>query len=163
VADPMKPPADYEGSGAQQTAFHKRRHRPSQLYCRIDVAGFLSIQVLLLLYMFIINSTMNVHPHGITVNRVQAAHSRPVEAANREAALIVVVTRDGRIFFDTQQVAAEELPEKITSRIQVGSPRTIFINADARVHYRAVAAVLDAVRETKTNQVVFLTERPSRP
>lgn len=156
----MRLPAENEENRKQPTTvFRKQRRRSSQLYCRIDVTGFLSIQ-LVLLYMFIINSSNYVHPHHLTVNRVPAAHSRAVEEAEREDALIVAVVRDGKVFFDRQQMSVEELPERIDARIQQRSPRTVFIDADARVHYRQVMAVLDAVRQTKANRLVFLTGRP---
>lgn len=97
---------------------------------------------------------------GIDLPRV----NRPVtmRAANREDALIIVIMRDGKVFFGNERATAEELPAKIEERLSHGAERKVYIKADARARYGAVRIVLGAVRSAGVEKIaiISLTVRP---
>jgi biopolymer transport protein ExbD/biopolymer transport protein TolR len=79
--------------------------------------------------------------------------------ADKEDALIVAVMRDGRVFFDTQQVGPEELTNKVKERVQNRVNKTVYVKADARAKYKAVVDVVDDVRSAGVDQLGLLTEQ----
>ena len=92
--------------------------------------------------------------------------SMPTEmtGADREDALVVAITRDGKVWFDTEQVTAENLTTAIRRRVSRGAERKVYIRADMRARYGLVAKVLDGVRAAGIEKIAFIViERNSRP
>ena len=128
--------------------------------CRIDVTGFLSIQVVLLAaffayYMFYPDLSM-------VAELPKAHHSVAMRMADREDALTVTVLRDGKIYLGTERVwVPEDLWYMLRDSIRGGSeePR-VYIKADRYAKFKAVSQVLDMVRSVGIQKVSFLTEQP---
>ena len=96
----------------------------------------------------------------------QVHHARVVGylgwGANRDDAMIAVVSRDGRIYFGLQEITSAELPAKIEEHLSKGSERRMYIKADKRARYGAVKAVLEALQSAGVEQVSILAdEAPS--
>ena len=88
----------------------------------------------------------------------------PVEqhAANREDALFVGVSRDGRVYFDYSRVPSpEQLAGKIRERLRHGAEPKVYLRADARTKYGNVVEVLDAVRAAGVENIGILCEERS--
>jgi biopolymer transport protein TolR len=133
-----------------------KKRRPSEILCRMDVTGFLSIMVVLLYTMI----TVALYPAPRhTVSRVPADHSVQLPRADREDAIIVAVLRDGKIYLDRQLIMnGPELADQLRDRVRAGAEKKVYINVDARAHYRNVNQVLNQVRLAGIEKVAFLTE-----
>ena len=134
-----------------------KKRRPSEILCRMDVTGFVSIMVVLL-YTVI---TVALYPTPrVTVSRVLADHSVSLSRANREDAIIVAVLRDGKIYLDRQLIMnGSELVDQLRDRVRAGGEKKVYINVDMRAQYRSVNYVLDQVRLAGIEKVAFLTEQ----
>jgi len=129
----------------------------NKLICRIDVTGFVSIQVALL-GMFLALHGVIVHYASITVERAKAVHAVWMPEAKQDDAAIIAVTMDGQIYFDTQRMlSAGQLRNQLQQRNWTG--KRLFIKADARTRYRNVKEVLEQVRLAGIEKVSFLTGR----
>jgi biopolymer transport protein TolR len=136
----------------------RQESKRSRVLCRIDITGFAGVLIALLV-MFMVYRQAPDLPRDVPVDLAKADHSIPMPGADREDALIVAVQRDGRIFFDTARVAPEDLTDRIKDRLRHGAPQPIYIKADARARYRAVAAALDGIRHAGVEKVGILTDR----
>jgi biopolymer transport protein ExbD len=96
---------------------------------------------------------------GVTVNLAKTDNPMQMPDADREDALIVAVQRDGKIFFDTQQVGPEELTNKVKERVANRADKRVYVKADARAKYKAVVEVVDNVRSAGVDQLGLLTEQ----
>lgn len=134
-----------------------KKRRPSEILCRIDVTGFLSIMVVLLYTMI----TVALYPTPRhTVSRVLADRSVSLSQADREDAIIVAVLRDGKIYLDRQLIMnGPELVDQLRDRVRAGAEKKVYINVDRHAHYRNVNRVLDQVRLAGIEKVAFLTEQ----
>jgi biopolymer transport protein ExbD/biopolymer transport protein TolR len=85
--------------------------------------------------------------------------------ADKEDALLVAVTRDGKIFFGSDLVpAADQLTHLVKDRLVNRTDKRVFIKADARARYGSVVDVVDNVRAAGVDQLGLLTEqRKSTP
>jgi biopolymer transport protein ExbD len=140
-----------------------RRYRPrsSQLYCRIDTAGFASV-IIALLALLMGNSYYDQPPfHRTSVTLAKVKHGTQLVGAVREDALLATVTRDSKIYFLQQQVSAEELPDRIKSKLKEGAPRTVYLKVDARARYKIVLEALAAIQASGLERVAFITESSS--
>jgi biopolymer transport protein ExbD/biopolymer transport protein TolR len=78
---------------------------------------------------------------------------------NREGALVVAVMHDGTIFLGSQVVSGETLTEKIKDELPTHSNKTVYVRADARVHYGALVNVVDDLRSAGIDQLGLLTQQ----
>jgi hypothetical protein len=93
--------------------------------------------------------------------------------AEREDAMQISVTRDGRIYFRNNIIMLQDLPEQIRQGVQNGAEKRIYLNADARAKYADVLAVLDQIRvgwnrkrqlpHCKSISLELGPSRPTRP
>lgn len=130
--------------------------RRARLLCRIDVTGFASI-LFALLAMFMAPRLMTDLPVIQPVDLPKARHSIEMPGVDREDALVVAVSRDGRIYFDTTQIGADDLPPRIREKLKLGAPPEVYLRIDARARYRAVAKALDGIRHAGVEKIGFIT------
>ena len=79
--------------------------------------------------------------------------------ANREDALTITVTRDGHVYFRTQQVMLNDVPNQIRQALKEGARPAVFVHADTRAKYGDVAAVIDQVRQAGIQHVGIITSQ----
>jgi biopolymer transport protein ExbD len=79
-----------------------------------------------------------VMKQGIAVEMAVASHAVETRAADDQDAVVAAITASGKVF-----VGIEPTEPAALSRL---SQKTVYVKADARVPYRVVLAVLDALR-----------------
>ena len=113
--------------------------------------------VILLLFMA---DTRPHHYRSVPVDMAKVARPVSMRDADREDAMIVSVTRDGRVYFGGEQVPPDALPLKIADRLKDHNvERKVHIKADTRARWGAVKQVLDGVRAVGLLRVAFLVEQ----
>jgi biopolymer transport protein ExbD len=133
--------------------------RKSELLCRIDMWGFVSIMLALL---FLLMPWTVVDRKGPAADLVGARHSTRMPGALKEDALQVMVTRDGQVFFRDLHVMCEDLPDEIREGVRKGAEKRVYLVVDARAKYGNTIAVLDQIRLAGIENVSFLTVEPYR-
>jgi biopolymer transport protein ExbD len=134
----------------------------SALIARIDatplVAAFLAI-----LWIVLSPGAVVTHGKGKQVDLPYATSGVPQPGAVREGALLLTVTRDGQLFFDTTRTSREDLPGQLHARIIADVERRVYVMADARAKYSDVKLALNSIRDAGISDVTFLAEsyRPS--
>jgi biopolymer transport protein ExbD len=99
-------------------------------------------------------------PSAGIVDLPEASNSAAMQGARREDSLLVAVQRDGKVYLDTTQMKSpEDLIARIREGLSLGAERKVYIKADRRAHYRAVAQVVDAVHKAGVERVGLLTEQ----
>jgi biopolymer transport protein TolR len=124
--------------------------------CKIDVTALVSVMVFLVALMMV--ATPSPH-HGVRVELPKVWHPIGMWRANGEGALIIIVMRDGQIFFGRDRVRPEGLVAKISERLAYGAKREVYIRADARARYFTVSTVLDGIRAAGVERVGILVDQ----
>jgi biopolymer transport protein ExbD/biopolymer transport protein TolR len=135
------------------------RDEGRRINSNINVTPMVDVMLVLLIIFMVITPMLTPSP------RVELAKTRnPVSMpdANKDNAILVAVNRDGLLFLGNEQIAPSELVARIRERIASRDDRTVFVKADARSHYRAVADVVDDVRSAGVGEVALLTERRAK-
>lgn len=139
----------------------QQRSTKTELICRIDVTGFAAI-MLALVALFLLPFAQVIDlpggALGIAVDLARASHAAAMPGAYRDDALLVAVERDGRVWFNTDQVTPDQLPAKLRERVSRGAERRVYIRADRRCKYGKVVQVLDSVRSAGIEDIAFLVE-----
>jgi biopolymer transport protein TolR len=112
--------------------------RQSAVRPRIDVSAFVAV-MLAMLWAFMGDITPDVHRGGPPVDLAGTHHSIELPKALREDAIIVTVDRAGSIFFGTDQINPDQLPERIREAVRSGSEKRVYLKADAHSKYTNIA------------------------
>jgi biopolymer transport protein ExbD/biopolymer transport protein TolR len=102
-------------------------------------------------------------PKSASVDLAKVSSPVEMEGADREDALVVAITRDGKVWFDGDQVTFENLPGAIRQRASTGAERRVYIRADMRARYGGVARILACVRAAGIERVAFIVDKPTPP
>ena len=110
--------------------------------------------VLLLVFM-----TIPVYDNGGSVDLPKVLHPVAMRGADREDAIKVSITRDGKVYLGTGQVRLPDLPSKILARLKDREvERKVYVVADKRARWGTVKMVLDGVRSSGIIRVAFLVD-----
>jgi len=122
----------------------------------INVVPMADIMLVLLIIFMVITPMMQ---KGFSVDMAQTNNPREMPDADKEDAVLLAVTRDARIYLGSQQIAQEQITEKVREMIQARLDKTVYIKSDARAKYGNVVKVVDEVRAAGVDQIGLLTEK----
>jgi biopolymer transport protein ExbD len=123
-----------------------------------NVVPMADIMLVLLIIFMVVTPMLQ---KDITVDLVQTNNPRNMPDADREDAVVVAITRDGKTFLGADLVA-EDLTTQVQERIAGKADKTVYIKSDSRAKYERVVAVVDEVRSAGVDQVGLLTEAVKR-
>ncbi len=116
--------------------------------------------MLVLLIIFMVVTPML--QKGFSVSMARVTNPADLPDADKDDAIIVAVTRDGKVYVGTTQTSKDQVTDVIKDQVSNRIDKTIFIRSDARAKYGDVAAVVDEVRNAGVDKVGLLTERVER-
>jgi biopolymer transport protein ExbD len=103
---------------------------------------------------------------GITVQMPTASNAASMPGADQESALIVTVTRDGKVYLGVTAIDPEALNNELRDSASAEGPgKTLYVKADARASYAIVIKVLDNATRAGFERTVLLTNQnePTQP
>ena len=136
------------------------RNEGAKVNSNINVTPMVDVMLVLLIIFMVITPMLQ---KGQSVELVRANNPIQMPDADKEDALLVTVMRDGKIFFDTQQVVPEELTQKVKDRVATRADKRVYVKADARAKYKSVVDVVDNIRSAGVDQLGLLTEERKKP
>ena len=123
----------------------------------INVTPMVDVMLVLLIIFMVITPMLQ---KGVSVDLARVNNPQAMPDADKEDALLVAVTRDGKIFFGSDQVAgADQLTHLVKDRLASRTDKRVFIKADARTKYGNVVDVVDNVRAAGVDELGLLTEQ----
>ena len=132
------------------------RNEGAKVNSNINVTPMVDVMLVLLIIFMVITPMLQ---KGTIVEMAKTNNPQQMPDADKDDALIVAVQRDGKVFFDSQMVSADELTQKVKDRVSSRTNKEVFVRADARAHYKAVVDVVDDVRSAGVDTLGLLTEQ----
>jgi len=132
------------------------RNEGAKVNSNINVTPMVDVMLVLLIIFMVITPMLQ---RGVSVDMARVNNPVPMPDADKEDALLVVIMRDGQIFFGTDRVKADELTDKVKDRLANKVDKRVFIRADMRAKYGSVVDVVDNVRAAGVDDVGLLTEQ----
>ena len=121
-----------------------------------NVVPMADIMLVLLIIFMVITPMLQ---KGDSVDLVRTQNPRSMPDADREDAVVVAITRDGKIFLGSDATQLGDLVTKVQSLIASRVDKTVYIKSDARAKYERVVTVVDEVRSAGVDQLGLLTDR----
>jgi biopolymer transport protein ExbD/biopolymer transport protein TolR len=133
-----------------------KREEGKKVNSNINVTPMVDVMLVLLIIFMVITPMLN---NKVNVDLPKADAAVVMEDANKEDAVVVAVTRDGKIFLGGDLVTLDDLGTKIAAKLENKTNREVFMRADRRANYGKVMDAVDGIRSAGVNQLGLLTER----
>jgi biopolymer transport protein ExbD/biopolymer transport protein TolR len=93
----------------------------------------------------------------ITLAQVENPTNMP--DADKEDAIVVAVTRDGKVYLGQNIVDPSQLGSMVRDKLADKTDKTIFVRADVRAQFKNVEDAIDDVRTAGVETVDLLTQK----
>jgi len=124
----------------------------------INVTPMVDVMLVLLIIFMVITPMLS---KGVSVDLVRTRNPVAMQAADKEDAVLIAITRDGKVFLSpgNTQMPADQLGPKVKDLLSNKLDKTVYIKSDSRARYEKVMDVVDNVRTAGVDQIGLLTEQ----
>jgi biopolymer transport protein ExbD len=136
------------------------KHAPPPPVADINVTPMVDVMLVLLIIFMVITPMLS---KGVSVDMVKTKNPIAMQSADKEDAVLVAVTRDGKVFLGSTQLKPEDLPQKVKDLLTNKLDKTCYLKADARAKYERVVDVVNNMRAGGVDQLGLLTEQIQGP
>jgi biopolymer transport protein ExbD len=125
----------------------------------INVTPMADVMLVLLIIFMVVTPMLQ---KGVSVDMAKAENPRQMQDAEKEDAVVLAITRDGKAYLGSDRIQLGEITPKVKDRISTKLDKTVYIKSDSRAKYGDVVAVVDAVRAAGVDSLGLLTEKLER-
>ena len=122
----------------------------------INVTPMADVMLVLLIIFMVITPMLQ---KGVSVEMSRTRNPVDMKEADRDDAVLVAVTRDGKFFLGKERVGIDDLAAKVNDLLATRLEKTVFVKSDFRAKYGDVVQVVDSIRNAGVDKVGLLTER----
>jgi biopolymer transport protein TolR len=122
----------------------------------INVTPMVDVMLVLLIIFMVVTPMLQ---KGASVDLAQTNNPVPMQDADKEDAVLVAITRDGKIFLGSEQVALDSITNRVKTALEKKTDKKVFVKSDARAKYGNVVDVVDNVRSAGVDSLGLLTEQ----
>ena len=133
-----------------------KRDEGKKVNSNINVTPMVDVMLVLLIIFMVITPMLN---NKVNVDLPTATAAVMMENANKEDAITVAVTRDGRAYLGGDPVSLDELSAKITDKLTNKTDKEVYLRADIRANYGKVMDTVDQIRAAGVSNLGLLTEK----
>jgi biopolymer transport protein ExbD/biopolymer transport protein TolR len=123
----------------------------------INVTPMVDVMLVLLIIFMVITPMLQ---KGQNVNKVQTHFDIKMQDADKEDAVLIAITRDGKVFLSPGNVLVQpvDLGPKVKDLQSNNANKTVYIRADARARFASFTDVVDNLRTAGVDQIGLITE-----
>ncbi len=133
-----------------------KRDEGKKVNSNINVTPMVDVMLVLLIIFMVITPMLN---NKVNVDLPVANAAVVMENANKEDAVTVAVTRDGKVFLGADQVQPADLGPKVSAKLENKNDKEVYLRADNRAMYGRVMDAVDGIRDAGVSQLGLLTEK----
>ena len=134
-----------------------KRDEGSKVSSEINVTPMVDVMLVLLIIFMVVTPMLQ---KGISVDMAKVNNPTPMQDADKEDALLVSITRDGKVYFGSEQITVDSLTTKVKERLSSNSQsKQVYVKADMRSRFGSVVQVVDSVRAAGVDDLGLLTEQ----
>jgi biopolymer transport protein ExbD len=132
------------------------KHKAPPPVADINVTPMVDVMLVMLIIFMVITPMLS---KGVSVDLVKTKNPIAMQSADKEDAVLVAVTRDGKAYLGSNQIKPEDLPQKVKDLLTNKLDKTCYLKADARARYEKVVDVVNNMRAGGVDQLGLLTEQ----
>jgi len=132
------------------------RNEGRKVNSNINVTPMVDVMLVLLIIFMVITPMLQ---QKVQIDMATVVNPTAMPDADKEDAIVVAVTRDGRIYLGQNPVDPSQLGSQVRDKLAEKTDKTIFIRADARAQFKVVEDAIDDVRTAGVETVDLLTQK----
>jgi biopolymer transport protein ExbD/biopolymer transport protein TolR len=132
------------------------RNEGSKVNANINVTPMVDVMLVLLIIFMVITPMLQ---NKVSIDMAKVDNPTAMPDADKEDAIVVAITRDGKVYLGQNIVAVSELGVQVREKLADKPGKTIYVRADARAQFRAVEDAIDGVRSAGVEDVGLLTQK----
>ncbi len=121
----------------------------------INVTPMVDVMLVMLIIFMVITPMLS---HGVSVDLVPTRNPINMANAEKEDAIVVAITRDGKTFLGTTLTPADQLGPKVKDLLANRLDKMTYVKADRRSIYKKVVDVVDNLRSAGVDQLGLITD-----
>ena len=125
----------------------------------INVTPMVDVMLVLLIIFMVITPMLQ---KNVSVDMVRTENPRSMPDADKEDAVVLAVTRDGKYYLGPDPVMLGDVTTNVKDRIATKLDKTVYVKSDSRAKYGDVVALVDNVRAAGVDQIGLLAEKIER-
>ena len=122
----------------------------------INVTPMADVMLVLLIIFMVVTPMLQ---KGQSVELARTRNPVDMKEADRDDAVLVAVTRDGKFYLNQDRVNIDDLAARVNDLLATRLEKTVFVKSDFRAKYGDVVQVVDGIRNAGVDRVGLLTER----
>lgn len=122
----------------------------------INVTPMVDVMLVLLIIFMVITPMLT---NKVQIDLATVKNPIAMPDAEKDDAVVIAITRDGKLFLGQNLVSATELSQQVADRLANKTDKTVYVRADSRAQFKAVEDAIDDVRAGGVDQVGLLTQR----
>jgi len=122
----------------------------------INVTPMADVMLVLLIIFMVVTPMLQ---KGQSVDLARTRNPVDMKEADRDDAVLVAITRDGKFYLNQDRVNIDDLAAKVNDLLATRLEKTVFVKSDFRAKYGDVVQVVDGIRNAGVDRVGLLTER----
>jgi biopolymer transport protein ExbD len=122
----------------------------------INVTPMADVMLVLLIIFMVVTPMLQ---KGISVELANTKNPVDMKEADRDDAVLVAITRDGKFYLGQDRVSIEDMGTRVADLVSSKLDKTVFVRSDFRAKYGDVVQVVDSIRNAGVDKVGLLTER----
>jgi len=133
-----------------------KRDEGKKVNSDINVTPMVDVMLVLLIIFMVVTPMLQ---KGVSVDMAKVNNPEQMPDADKEDALLVSITRDGQVYFGSDQISIDALTTKVKDRLANKADKRVYVKADMRARYGGVVQVVDAVRAAGVDDLGLLTDQ----
>jgi biopolymer transport protein TolR len=134
-----------------------KRDEGKKVNSEINVTPMVDVMLVLLIIFMVVTPMLQ---KGVSVDKAEVNNPAPMEDADKEDAMLVSITRDGQIYFGSDQITVDALTTKVKERLASNSQnKQVYVKTDKRARFGSLVQVVDAVRAAGVDDMGLLTDQ----
>jgi biopolymer transport protein ExbD/biopolymer transport protein TolR len=133
----------------------KKKKELPEAISDINVTPMVDVMLVLLIIFMVVTPMLS---KGVSVDLAKTMNPIAMQDADKEDAVVIAVTRDGKVFLGSKQVNPADLAPKVKDLLANRLDKTCYIKSDARARYERVVEVVDNLRAAGVDNIGLLTE-----
>jgi biopolymer transport protein TolR len=132
------------------------RNEGAKISSDINVTPMVDVMLVLLIIFMVVTPMLQ---KGVSVDMAKVNNPEQMPDADKEDALLVSITRDGQVYFGTDQINVDNLTSKVKDRLANRADKRVYVKADMRARFGSVVQVVDGVRAAGVDDLGLLTDQ----
>ena len=122
----------------------------------INVTPMADVMLVLLIILMVVTPMLQ---KGQAVELAKTKNPIDMKEADRDDAVLITVTRDGKLYLAQDKIGIDALAAKVNDLLATRLEKKVFVKSDLRAKYGDVVQVVDNIRNAGVDQIGLLTER----